>query len=200
MSNDFYEQKEREIPPEGKHPARLIWAIDLGTHDSEYEGVKGKKHQIYLCWELVDTAMTDGRPFVMGKRYTVSNGQYGVYIAKTSGLHKMLRQWQGWPEKAASKVENVTTLLHNNAPAFIQVAHQPKRDNPTEIFAYLELVKPYAGLPLKKPVNPTLGYAIGGDNLEAVTGWLKKEIVACYELNGGLPPREVDFAYEEPVF
>jgi len=192
VSNDFYTPKKKELVPEGKHPARLIWAIDLGTHDGEFEGKKTLKHQIYLCWELVDSAMADGRPFVVGKRYTVSNGEYGLYIAKTSGFHKMLRLWQGWPEKAASRLENVTKLLAENAPAYIQVAHVTDKEDPTSTRAYIELVKPYTGPNLSKPENPTVGYAIGGDNLEEVVEWARKEIATSYEMNGGVPAKADD--------
>lgn len=59
--------------PAGNHIAVCTRVIDLGTQRIVFD--KEVKHQrkIYVGWEIPDELMEDGRPFMVGKRYTYSS-------------------------------------------------------------------------------------------------------------------------------
>jgi len=76
--NDNKDFGPRENPPEGTQCARLIHIIDLGTQHTEFQGVQKDKRQVRLTWELVDTHMSDGRPFVIGKTFNASLYKSGL--------------------------------------------------------------------------------------------------------------------------
>lgn len=78
-----------EMTPEGVHIARCYKMIDIGTQDTEYQGVKNKKHKIIIGWELLgDEKMEDGRHYSQQKRYTLS-------LHENSGMRKDLQAWRG---------------------------------------------------------------------------------------------------------
>lgn len=61
-----------ELTPAGTHNARILSVVDIGEQAGTYEGKAYVRHQIIITWELVDTKMTDGRPFVVSNFYTLS--------------------------------------------------------------------------------------------------------------------------------
>lgn len=61
-----------ELTPAGTHNSRIQSVVDIGEQAGEYEGKPYVRHQIIITWELVDTKMADGRPFVISKFYTLS--------------------------------------------------------------------------------------------------------------------------------
>lgn len=63
---------ERELPPTGNHPARLIWELDLGVQETNFNGEKKVRRQVLLGWELVNELMRDGRPFMACRTYSAS--------------------------------------------------------------------------------------------------------------------------------
>jgi hypothetical protein len=71
-------------PPSGTHAAVCFRVIDLGRQDTTF----GVKHQILLSWELPEELMTDGRPFMVSKRYTWSTSE-------KANLRKDLESWRG---------------------------------------------------------------------------------------------------------
>jgi hypothetical protein len=192
-----------ELPPEGKHKARLIWAIDTGTHKDAYEGVETLRHKIYLGWELVETKMEDSRPFMVGAYYTISNGTYGPYIAKTSNTSKVLRKWQDWDEQQASKMINLMQLACDQAPAYITVSVEPTKKDPAKLKYLIDSIKPCKD-PVPPAANDSLVYLLNKHSdkaLALVPDWLKgkegdhperRTIAHCLENNGGVPARQKD--------
>lgn len=78
-----------EMVPEGVHIARCYKMIDIGTQNSEFQGVKSKKHKIIIAWELLgDEKMEDGRPYSQQQRYTLS-------LHENAALRKDLQAWRG---------------------------------------------------------------------------------------------------------
>ena len=102
-----------EMTPQGVHIARCYKMIDIGTQDSEFQGVKSKKHKIIIAWELLgDERMEDGRPFSQQQRYTLS-------LHENAALRKDLQAWRGkafTPEEEAqfdvSKVLGAYCMLN----------------------------------------------------------------------------------------
>lgn len=70
--------------PAGNHLAVCYEVVDLGTQETNF----GKKHQIWIGWETPAELMEDGRPFVIGQRYTLSSNE-------RSNLRLMLESWRG---------------------------------------------------------------------------------------------------------
>lgn len=76
-----------ENPKPDTYVATCRQIIDLGTQDSDYQGVKSSKHQVLVGWEL-DELMEDGRPFVVSKFYTAS-------LNEKSNFRHDLASWRG---------------------------------------------------------------------------------------------------------
>lgn len=74
--------------PQGNHLAVCYEVIDMGTQTVTYQGETKKRHQIWIGWETPGELMEDGRPFVIGRRYTYSSHEM-------SRLRKDLESWRG---------------------------------------------------------------------------------------------------------
>lgn len=76
-------------PPDGPQPAACFRVIDLGTQDTTYKGEAKRQHQILIGWEIFsEERMTDGRPFTIGRKYTLSTSE-------KANLRKDLESWRG---------------------------------------------------------------------------------------------------------
>ncbi len=82
QSNDF------EQPETGVYIARCVRLLDIGTHESEYQGQKNRRRQLVMSWELCNELMSDGKPFLVSKFYTMSLGE-------KANLRKDLINWRG---------------------------------------------------------------------------------------------------------
>ncbi len=186
MSMFNREEKTFEPQPlvaEGMHTGRLYSIIDLGTHLDTFQGVSSEKHKIRLTWEL-EPKMEDGRPFVIGKDYTITRGQWGPYIAKTSALFDLLKNWMKWGEKQI-KLGKLGKLI--GEPALITINHEKGKADPTKTYATLGPVLPLMkGMKAEDPINPPLVYELGGDNLAELPQWIQDKIGKCLEWNGGV--------------
>lgn len=80
--------KEFETAPSGTFPATCYRLIDLGTQQIEWQGKIKRQPKIMLSWELSDEMMSDGKPFSIHKRYTLSSSD-------KSSLRKDLEAWRG---------------------------------------------------------------------------------------------------------
>ncbi len=83
----FPEKTTYENVPAGSYSALCYRVIDLGHQFSSF--YQKSDHKILISWEL-DELMKDGRPFQIGKRYTLSSG-------KKANLRKDLESWRGVP-------------------------------------------------------------------------------------------------------
>jgi len=79
--------KNYERIEDGSYPARCIQVVELGTHDTEYQGEAKKRKEILIVWELSEL-MEDGRPFVAHWRGTQSRNE-------KSKLYDLLTKWRG---------------------------------------------------------------------------------------------------------
>lgn len=80
---------EYELPPAGgPYVAICTRFIDLGTQFSEHYNKTA--HKVMLTWELADMADTQGRPFIISKRYTFS-------MHEKAQMRKDLEAWRGKP-------------------------------------------------------------------------------------------------------
>ena len=88
----FPEQSESEGGfepcPAGTHIAACYEVIDLGTQVETFNNEERSRRKIWIGWELPEEKMTDGRPYVIGCRYTLSS-----YV--NARLRKHLESWRG---------------------------------------------------------------------------------------------------------
>ena len=178
----------KPCPPEGMHPARLYSIVDLGTHEDTYQGVSTLKHKVCLTWELyTEPMMDDGRPYVIGKEYTITAGKFGPYIAKTSALYDTIKTWMKWDEKDI-KIGKLGKLIGQTA--LITVNHEKGKTDPTKVYSKMGPVLPLMkGMTCPDQINPSIVYELNGDGFDALPEWQQFKIKKCKELNGGVPPR-----------
>lgn len=99
--------------PEGLHQAVCVDVVDLGVVETNF----GKKEMVRIVWEL-SAEMEDGRPFIIGRRYTPS-------LHEKARLHKDLKAWRG---RAFTTEELVSFDLEKviGAPCQILVQHEER--------------------------------------------------------------------------
>ena len=92
----------REQAPFDTHLARIVGITNLG-HQPAFDwggGVSEDKWKIELTFELVDTAMKDGRPFHVSKEYNNTDNEkgtlYGIAQAIGQDIHK-IEEWLDTP-------------------------------------------------------------------------------------------------------
>lgn len=77
--------------PIGTHVARCFRIVDIGTHNSEYQGKPTRRNQVIIAWELPDELIeTDegDKPIVTSRFYTNSLGE-------KANLRHDLETWRG---------------------------------------------------------------------------------------------------------
>lgn len=77
-----------ELTPAGTHAAICYRLIDLGTQKQVFGSDTKNIHKILISWELPDELMTDGRPFTIHSRYTLS-------LHEKAKLRADLESWRG---------------------------------------------------------------------------------------------------------
>ena len=106
----------KEIPPAGTYPGRLIWIVDMGTHETAYNGEKKNRREVRLTWELTELPMSNPEKFfVVGKKYNAT-----LY---KSNLLATIESMTGQPLSFdASGVFDMKSLL--GMPCMITVVHK----------------------------------------------------------------------------
>lgn len=85
MSNNLILKETEFTPaPTGIHKAICVDVVDLGMVKSPF----GDKPKIRIVWELPETKMEDGRPFIISERFTPS-------LDDRANLRKLLQTWRG---------------------------------------------------------------------------------------------------------
>ena len=84
------EASDFEACPEGIHPGKLIWLVDLGMQDTPF----GVKHQLFMNFESV----VDGTHYTIGKFYTAS-------LNEKATLNKDLSSWRGKTIKPGDEID-----------------------------------------------------------------------------------------------
>jgi hypothetical protein len=102
-------------PPEGLHIARCYAVIDLGMQINKAFGNTSPK--VLIGWELSNTLMPDGKPFIQMQSYTAS-------ISPNSKLRGLLEAWRG---KGFTPAELQGFQLQSilGAPCYLTIKHTP---------------------------------------------------------------------------
>lgn len=125
-----------ENPEPGTYAATCFRVIDLGTQTSEYQGKSNTRRQVLLSWEL-DELMSDGRPFMVSKFYTLSLGEKANLRHDLEGWRGRAftkEELQGFPIKKLLGVPCLLSLSLNerNKIKVASVAKLPKQMDPPE--------------------------------------------------------------------
>lgn len=160
-----------EQAPEGNHIARCYMVCDLGEHEQTYLGEsKGMKRKVRLAFELCNETMSDGRPFSVAKKYTLS-------LNEKAALRKDLESWRGRSftveEEAGFDLFNVI-----GKPCMVSVVHDHADNGNTyvKINAITAIPKGLEAPPL---INEPLGFSLDDFDqtvYDSFPDWLKNLI------------------------
>lgn len=171
-----------EMTPAGVHVARCYRIIDIGTQKSEYQGQVKNSRKVMIGWELLgDEKMTDGRPFSVNKRYTLS-------LHEKAQLRKDLEAWRG---KAFTTEEeagfDIAKVL--GASCMLNIVHE-KGDNGNDYANIASIMPLPKGLPKPDGVNETVLFEIDYPDMtifEMFSDKLKATIQGAPEWNKKAP-------------
>lgn len=156
--------KPRELPPEGTHTAVLYSIVDFGTQKKIFKKEEDAKfqHCIRFDWELSEEKMQDGRPFAIGREYTVSLG-------KKASLGILIKAWTGTEPNNSF---DISTLL--GKACNLTIMHT--EDGYANITAIAPLKKSEKA---PAPVNPLRLFNLEdykGKVFEDLPDWMKEKI------------------------
>jgi len=114
--------------PEGVHDALCVFIIDAGYEHSE-EWNK-EIHKVYICWEI-NEPMTDGRPFMISKKYTLS-------LSDKAALRKDLEGWRG-KKFTDEQLKGFDIEVLKGLQCMLQIIHTEKNG---KIYANIQTVLP----------------------------------------------------------
>lgn len=173
--------KEFELPSPGPVVGRCYMVVDLGTQDTTFAGKPKKAHKILLGWELSEL-MSDGRPFSISSRYTLS-------LFDQALLRQHLEAWRGRPftdeELNGFDVKNVL-----GAYCLLSVVHNKQGD---KTYANVNGIMPVPkGMEKPAAVNANLHYEIETGDITKLPEWIQNVVKKSDEwkakTNGILPP------------
>ena len=159
--------------PPGNHLATCYEVIDLGTQTIESPKFGTQvKHQIWIGWETPNEMMEDGRPFVIGRKYTFS-------MSDKAAFRKHLESWRGRPF-SDSDYDNFLVENLIGAGCFLNVVHTSNGDR---TYANIEAVAALPkGTKAAELINDRVFFSLDPDEFDAdVYGGLSdyfKEIIA----------------------
>ncbi len=109
-----------EKAPQGTHLARCVQVIDLGHQRTTWEGKERESHKILLGFELPTEHDSEGAPFLVWRRYTLSLGQ-------ASHLRRDLEAWRSRPFTSDElQGFDITTVL--GVPCLLAITHNVNGD------------------------------------------------------------------------
>jgi hypothetical protein len=138
-----------ELVPADSYAAVCYRVLDLGTQQTEFDGVIKHAHKIMVSWEL-DCKMADGRPFSTHKRYTLS-------LHDKATLRHDLESWRGRPFTVEEEDGfDVAKLI--GAPCLMQIIHNQKGGKTyANISSIMKLPKGMAApVMVNEPINFSL--------------------------------------------
>lgn len=164
--------KTSELAPDGNHVAACVGVIDLGTQTYEYNGSSISNRKVLLQWELVNEAMTDGRPFMVSAEFTLS-------LHEKSKLRPFLENWRGRPftaeELAGFNLESLAGM-----GCMLNVVHETSKKG--KAFANVKSASRLPkGMPPPDISSDVLTYSIADPIPEGIAEWIAGKIAASEE-------------------
>ena len=146
------EGKEFKLVPAGNHLATCFRIIDLGTQINKFD--QKLKHKINISWELPGELNDDGKPMMIGKRYTYSSHE-------KSTLRQDLESWRGRPfSKQEFGVFDIAALLGVNC--FLNVLQEESNGSIYSNIHTVSALPKGMNIPVRQePVNPKVIFSLG---------------------------------------
>ena len=152
------EQKSYESTPLGTHIATCYQVIDLGSQISDFANERGERdvhRRVRFSWELPNAQMKDGRPFSIGKDYTLSSNEKANLVSDVNA-------WRGKPFTPAEFGAFDLERLVGHSCLLQVVEKISKKGKPyTKVGAIMALPTGQKSLPL---INPPLKFSL--DNFD----------------------------------
>jgi len=170
-----------ELPPMGMHHAVCYAVVDFGTQSGQF----GPNRQIYIGWELPDAVTSRGRPFAVGKYYTIMPG---------STPRKLKEDLEGWFGRAMQEDElcnlNLLDELLGRAATLGVVQGEKNGKRRADITA---VMPPGRGAPVRAQTsNAPLRFGLedGLDRAayDILPGWMKAIIARSPEYKQAIAP------------
>lgn len=171
----------------GSYAARIYSIIDLGTHDSTYQGKPtDPKRSIRITWEL-PTEMRDfekdgekkSLPQVIGKEYTLSMGE-------KANLRKAVECIVGTSLSDDEATDfDVFSLV--GMESLLSIVHETSKATGNKYAAIQSIGKLPKGMTCPAPVNPQATFNVQEWNqsvYESLPEFIKKKIDECHEKIG----------------
>lgn len=165
------EGQDFEQAPEGNHIARCYMVCDLGEHEQVFQGEsKGFKRKVRLAFELCNESMSDGRPFSVAKKYTLS-------LNEKANMRKDLEAWRG---KAFTPQEEQGFDVFNvlGAPCMVSVIHD-HADNGNTYVKINSIAALPKGMNAPETINDLVAFSLDDFDqaqYDAFPDWLKNQI------------------------
>lgn len=179
--------KDFPIAPAGTQVARCYQVIDLGHQKVVWQDEDKWVPKILLTWELLGSdKMTDGRPFAISNRYTLS-------LSKKSILRPMLEAWRGKPfaDEEAREFEVKKVL---GAYCMLNVVHKDEGDRTyANVAAVMALPK---DMPKPTAVNAPVYFNLDTDEVSKLPEWIQKVINKSREKSVGVAGMTDDKPWE----
>jgi hypothetical protein len=135
--------------PAGNHAARVCEVIFLGTVHTEFKGVAKDVPQIKIGFEIPSELREDGLPFI------VSTMPITASVNKKASFRKLV---QGIVQLTPETEKEFDSAQLMGKECLINVIHNPKKDDPTIIYANIVSASPLpkgmeVGAAVHSPVN-----------------------------------------------
>jgi hypothetical protein len=141
----LYESHQFENAPAGMHLARMFKIVDQGTQAVEYKGEIKHQRKVTFTFEVLgDDRMSDGRPFIVSRRFTASLDQRGA-----------LRPWlEGWRGRKFSHDDLKNGLELRAMLGQYGLLNLIENEKDGQVYTNIQNVMPLPkGTPKPEPVN-----------------------------------------------
>lgn len=168
----------------GSYAARIYSIVDLGTHDSTYQGKPtDPKRSIRITWELpteLKDFEKDGEkkslPQVIGKEYTLSMGE-------KANLRKAVECIIGTSiDDEEASVFDVFSLV--GMESLLSIVHETSKTTGNKYAAIQSIAKLPKGMTCPAPVNPPVSFNVNEWNqeiYESLPEFIRKKIDESHE-------------------
>lgn len=164
--------------PAGTHVGVCVSIIDLGTQTTPFKNDDGSQkiaHQCFIQWELPSEIMEDGKPFTVGKFYTIS-------LHEKANLRHDLEAWRGQPF-TDEELKGFALAKILGKPCMVNVGHKLKADKSVSAIVNGVVAMP-KGMPVPAPTNDLVMFDIDQWDQKVFDGlaeYWQKQILASME-------------------
>lgn len=174
---------QRELMPEGNHPARVYEIIEIGTVESSWNGNPKMAHKIRIGFEFPTKKFVFNEE--KGEQPFVLSSEMGLSMYDKSNLRKVVHAIEG-RKLTDEEAETYDILSILGKPLLVTVSHSEPKDgiqyaNPT---TFSPLIEGLTVAPLTNPTR-TLTYSEWDEEMfNSLPQFLKDKISATPEFKG----------------